>query len=104
MKNNPENKKQQIENLIEKLNYHCHRYHVLDAPEISDEKYDSLYRQLKELDENTGYVLPDSPTRRVGAPPIDKFEKARHTEPMLSLDNAFSHDEVESLINVLKGF
>ncbi len=45
-------------------------------------------------EEQYHYVLPDPPTRRVGAPPLDKFEKVKHTEPMLSPDNAFSHDEV----------
>ncbi|MEJ2684555.1 MAG: hypothetical protein P8Z71_09190 [Candidatus Sulfobium sp.] len=73
---------------------HSYRYYVLDSPVISDAEYDRLYRQLKELQEESGYVPPDSPTLRVGAPPLDKFEKIRHTEPMLSLDNAFSFDEV----------
>jgi DNA ligase (NAD+) len=49
---------------------------------------------LKDIEENYGYVLPDSPTQRVGAPPLDKFEKVRHAEPMLSLDNAFSFDDI----------
>ncbi len=83
-----------IERLVKELNYHSYRYYVLDSPVISDAEYDRLYRQLKELQEESGYVPPDSPTLRVGAPPLDKFEKIRHTEPMLSLDNAFSFDEV----------
>ncbi len=87
-------KKREIENLVRELNYHCYRYYVLDDPVISDEEYDRLYRRLKELEEETGYVLPDSPTRRVGAPPLQKFEKVKHRDPMLSLDNAFSHEEV----------
>ena len=86
--------RQEIEGLVKDLNYHCYRYYVLDAPVISDEEYDRLYRRLKELEEETDYILPDSPTRRVGAPPLDRFEKVRHTEPMLSLDNAFSHDDI----------
>ena len=85
---------QEIRKLVEELNYHCYRYYVLDAPLISDGEYDRLYRRLKDLEERYNYVLPDSPTQRVGAPPLDKFEKVRHTEPMLSLDNAFSHEEV----------
>ncbi|MCL5022588.1 MAG: NAD-dependent DNA ligase LigA [Nitrospirae bacterium] len=86
--------KQEIEKLVKDLNYHNYRYYVLDAPVISDEEYDLLYRRLKELEEKYDYVLPDSPTLRVGAPPLEKFEKVRHAEPMLSLDNAFTYDEV----------
>jgi len=85
----------EIENLVRDLNYHGYRYYVLDAPVISDQEYDVLYRRLKELEERYHYVLPDSPTQRVGAPPVDKFRKVSHTQPMLSLDNAFSYDELE---------
>jgi DNA ligase (NAD+) len=90
----PENIKQEIEKLVKDLNYHNYRYYVLDSPVISDEEYDRLYFRLKDLEEKYRYVLPDSPTIRVGAPPLDKFEKVKHTEPMLSLDNAFSYDEI----------
>ncbi len=86
---------QEIEGLVKDLNEHCYRYHVLDSPVISDKEYDRLYRRLKELEEKSGYVLPDSPTQRVGAPPLDKFKKVRHREPMLSLGNAFSYEEVK---------
>ncbi|MFZ6007619.1 MAG: NAD-dependent DNA ligase LigA [Nitrospirota bacterium] len=87
--------KREIERLVKELNYHCYRYYVLDTPVISDEEYDRLYFKLKGLEEKYGYILPDSPTHRVGAPPLDKFEKVRHKEPMLSLDNAFSYDELK---------
>ncbi len=90
----PKEIKKEIERLVKELNYHCYRYYVLDSPVISDEEYDRLYRHLKELEERYNYVLPDSPTQRVGAPPLDRFEKVRHTEPMLSLDNALSYEEV----------
>src|SRR5512135_129365 len=90
----PSNIKKDIEKLVKALNEHSYRYYVLDAPVISDAEYDKLYRRLKELEEESGYVLPDSPTQRVGAAPLEKFEKVRHTEAMLSLDNAFSHDEL----------
>ncbi|GER94071.1 DNA ligase (NAD(+)) LigA [hot springs metagenome] len=86
--------KKEIERLVKELNYHCYRYYVMDSPVISDEEYDRLYFKLKELEGKYGIVLPDSPTQRVGAPPLDKFEKVRHKEPMLSLDNAFSYDEL----------
>jgi DNA ligase (NAD+) len=90
----PDISKREIERLVKEINEHNYRYYVLDAPVISDEEYDRMFRRLKELEEKYNYVLPDSPTKRVGAPPLDKFEKVKHAEPMLSLDNAFSHDEV----------
>ncbi len=86
--------RQEIEKLVSELNYHSYRYYVLDAPVISDAEYDRLFRRLKELEEKFGYALPDSPTRRIGAPPLEKFVRIKHDEPMLSLDNAFSHDEI----------
>lgn len=87
--------KREIERLVSDLNYHCYRYYVLDSPVVSDEEYDRLYLRLKALEEKYNYILPDSPTQRVGAPPIDKFQKVKHTEPMLSLDNAFSYNDVK---------
>ncbi len=100
----PATLKHVIEKLVKDLNYHCYRYYVLHAPVISDEEYDKRYRHLKELEEKYHYVLPDSPTQRVGAPPLDKFEKVKHTEPMLSLDNTFSHDEVREFDERVKRF
>ncbi len=84
-----------MENLVRDLNYHSYSYYVLDAPVISDQEYDVLYRRLKEMEDTYQYVLPDSPTQRVGAPPLDRFKKVNHTQPMLSLDNAFSYEELE---------
>ena len=98
------NIKKEIEKLVKEINEHNYRYHVLDAPVISDEEYDRLFRRLKELEEQYNHVLPDSPTKRVGAPPLEKFQKVRHTEPMLSLDNAFSHDEVREFDQRVKRF
>ncbi len=86
--------KNEIRRLVDEINYHNYRYYVLDSPVISDEEYDKLLKRLKELEERYNYILPDSPTQRIGAPPLEKFEKVRHKEPMLSLDNAFSHEEV----------
>lgn len=94
MKQIPEDIKKEIEKLVKELNYHNYRYYVLDSPVISDEEYDMMLRRLKELEEKWGYILPDSPTQRVGAAPSEKFEKAEHREPMLSLDNAFSIEEL----------
>ena len=91
----PKHIRDEIGKLVNDLNYHSYRYYVLDSPVISDEEYDRLYFHLKDLEDRYHFILPDSPTQRVGAPPLDKFEKVKHTEPMLSLDNAFSFDEME---------
>lgn len=86
---------ERIEKLRDEIRYHAYRYHVLDDPVISDAAYDSLMRELRELEaEYPELVRPDSPTQRVGAPALDRFEKVEHPEPMLSLDNAFNADEV----------
>jgi DNA ligase (NAD+) len=91
----PKNIRDEIEKLVDDLNYQSYRYYVLDSPVISDEEYDRRYFHLKGLEDRYHYILPDSPTQRVGAPPLDKFHKVKHTEPMLSLDNAFTFDELE---------
>jgi len=77
------------------IEYHNHRYYVLDDPEISDADYDRLMRRLLELESAyPDLVTPDSPSQRVGAEPLEAFGEARHELPMLSLDNAFSDDEL----------
>jgi len=98
----PHTIKQEMTKLVKELNYHCYRYYVLDSPVISDGEYDRLYHRLKELEVTHHYFLPDSPTQRVGAPPLDKFEKVKHTEPMLSLDNAFSYEDIEDFEKRIK--
>ena len=85
----------QIESLREQIRHHNYLYHVLDAPEIPDIEYDRLVRNLQALeDDHPDLVTPDSPTQRVGATPIEAFGTVEHRLPMLSLDNAFSADEV----------
>ncbi|MBI4653796.1 MAG: NAD-dependent DNA ligase LigA [Nitrospirae bacterium] len=101
-KNPPEKIKKEIEGLVKGLNYHCYRYYVLDSPVISDEEYDKLYLRLKELEDKYHYTLPDSPTQRVGLPPLEKFEKVKHREPMLSLENAFSYKDVREFDSRIK--
>ena len=77
------------------LEHHNYRYHVLDAPEIGDTEYDMLFKELVEIEEQHPELrTPDSPTQRVGAAPIEGFASHRHAVPMLSLDNAFGHDEL----------
>ena len=81
--------------LREQLRYHNHRYYVLDDPEIPDAEYDRLLRELQTLEtEHPALITPDSPTQRVGAEPIKAFGEVRHEVPMLSLDNAFSVDDM----------
>ena len=85
----------QIEKLREELRRHEHLYYVLDAPEVSDQEYDALMNRLKRLEaEHPELVTPDSPTQRVGGKPAEGFQKAAHSRPMLSLDNAYSVDEL----------
>ena len=89
--------KLRVEELRDLINYHDYRYHVLDDPEISDAEYDELMRELRGLEEEfPELITPDSPTQRVGGQPTDLFAPARHRLPMLSLDNAFSWEELEA--------
>jgi DNA ligase (NAD+) len=98
----PAHIKVELEKLVSELNDHSYQYHVLDAPLIPDAEYDRLYRRLRDLEDESGYILPESPTQRVGAAPLEKFDKVKHTEPMLSLENAFSHDEVRDFDKRIK--
>lgn len=83
--------------LRDEIEHHSYRYHVLDEPEIADVEYDSLYRELLEIEEAfPELVTPDSPTQRVGAPPSDLFSPVPHRTPMMSLDNVFSLEELEA--------
>jgi len=85
----------EIESLKKDINRHNYLYYVLDKPEATDAEYDRLMGRLQELEkEFPDLVTPDSPTQRVGAAPLKAFGTIRHTIPMLSLDNAFSYDEV----------
>ena len=86
---------------IEKHNRH---YYVLDDPLISDAEYDHLFRRLVELEKKYDLVSPDSPTQRVGAPPLEKFATVRHTLPMLSLNNANNQEEMEEFEERIRRF
>ena len=77
------------------IRYHSHRYYQLDDPEITDAEYDRLMLELLDLEERfPGLASPDSPTRRVGAAPLEKFNAVRHPTPMLSLANAFNVEDI----------
>ena len=82
----------ELRDLLERYNY---RYHALDDPEVPDAEYDRLMLELRALEaEHPDLVMADSPTQRVGAAPVSAFGAVRHRIAMLSLDNAFSDDEV----------
>lgn len=83
-----------MEELRKLIHYHNYRYHVLDAPVISDLEYDRLMAELKQLEaEHPELVTSDSPTQRTGATPSEKFEKVQHPSPILSLANAFGAED-----------
>ncbi len=86
---------QRSEELRSLLAYHNRRYYQSDDPKISDAAYDRLFAELKQLEERYPELLtPESPTQRVGAKPLDKFQPFLHPSPMLSLANAFTEDEI----------
>src|SRR5690242_9579741 len=86
-----------LQALRRELQRHSHLYYVLDAPEVTDSEYDRLTRDVNALEaEHPDLVTPDSPSQRVGAAPAAEFGEVRHAVPMLSLDNAFSQEDLES--------
>ena len=88
---------ERAERLRQAINYHSYLYNVLDAPEISDAEYDALFNELRRLEEEFPALrTPDSPTQRVGGAVLEGFTKVAHPEPMLSLGNAFSGDELRA--------
>ncbi len=87
---NQTNLHQRLEQLRKEICYHNYRYHVLDAPVVSDYEYDQLLLELRDIEaQHPEWITPDSPTQRAGAPPADGFVKVRHPAPILSLANAF---------------
>jgi len=90
---------QRITELREQLEHHGHRYYVLDDPEIGDDAYDALLDELRGIEaEHPELLTPDSPTQRVGAEPVSKLEKVRHPQPLFSLANARSSEELRAWI------
>ena len=89
--------------LREQLAYHGHRYYVLDDPEIGDDAYDALLDELRALErEHPELLTPDSPTQRVGGEPVGKLEKVTHLQPMLSLANARSEEELRAWVERMR--
>jgi len=84
-----------IAELRAEIEHHNRLYYLEDAPEISDAEYDSLFRELRELESSRpDLVTPDSPTQRIGAPPLERFSQVSHRVPMLSLENALTLEEI----------
>jgi DNA ligase (NAD+) len=84
-----------VAELRRQIEHHDHRYYVLDDPDISDARYDALVRELRELEAtHPGLVTADSPTQRIGGEPSRGFAEVRHSLPMLSLDNAFTEQDI----------
>src|SRR3990167_7224793 len=95
----------ELEKLREEINYHNHRYYILDSPVISDAEYDRLFKELQELEKKFPHLItPDSPTQRVGAKPLEEFKTIAHTIPMLSLNNANTVEEAREFDERVKRF
>ena len=89
--------------LRRQLEYHGHRYYVLDDPEIGDDAYDALLDELRAIEaEHPELLTPDSPTQRVGAEPVSSLQKVRHLRPMLSLANARSEEELRAWVTRMR--
>ncbi len=89
------NLKAEIDSLRQAINEHNYRYHVLDDPVLSDGEYDKLFQQLKALEAaHPEFITTTSPTQRVGAAPLAAFQSVQHDVPMLSIDNAFTEDDM----------
>jgi len=93
-----------IAELRRQVEYHNYRYYSLDDPEISDQEYDRMFRELQDLEKaHPAFASPDSPTQRVGAEPLERFEKVEHHAPMLSLANAFDESELKAFHKRIAG-
>ncbi|HEU5104590.1 MAG TPA: NAD-dependent DNA ligase LigA [Solirubrobacterales bacterium] len=96
---------QRAAELREQLAHHNHLYYVLDDPEVGDDVYDALLDELRTLEEqNPELRTPDSPTQRVGAPPLERFEPVQHAEQMLSLGNARNEEELRGWENRIANY
>ena len=93
---------QRMQELVDKLNAYARAYYVEDAPLISDGEYDALEAQLIALEKETGTVLPDSPTHRVGGEPLSKFEEHRHLGRLWSLDKVRTLDGIREWMDRVK--
>jgi len=100
-----EETRKEIHRLRQEIEKHNRYYYVLDDPLVSDAEYDRLFRRLVDLEkQHPEFASPDSPTQRVGAPPLEKFATVRHTLPMLSLNNANNRKEMEEFEERIQRF
>ena len=88
-----------MKEIVEKLNLWAYKYYTLDEPIVSDAEYDKLYDELLKLEKETGVILPNSPTQRVGGEVLEKFEKHTHLKELYSLQKAQSFEELEEFHN-----
>jgi len=94
---------ERIAELRREIERHAYLYYVLDDPEVTDDKYDVLYAELKQLEEDhPELVTPESPTQRVAPQPVGKLEKVPHLEPMLSLDNVRNESEMRAWVERMR--
>ena len=92
-----------IKSLRERINDHNYQYYVLDNPIISDSEYDKLFKELESLEkQNPDFIIPESPTQRIGAKPIESFGTVTHRVTMMSLANAMSSDELNAFDERIK--
>lgn len=91
-----------VRELIDTLNRWAYEYYVLDNPSVSDREYDRLYDELKRIEEETGEVEFDSPTKRVGGDPVKGFEKHAHIRRLYSLDKSVGYDRLSAFITRIK--
>lgn len=97
--------REEIIKLRREIETHNHQYYVLDSPLISDADYDRLFRRLLELEQqHPELATPDSPTQKVGAPPLEKFSTVQHSLPMLSLNNAMDPEELREFEERIQRF
>ncbi len=89
-----------IKNLVKQLNEYRHAYYNQDAPLVSDAEYDRLFDELKELEEQTGFILSNSPTQTVGYYPVSELAKVTHPIPLLSLEKT---KLISELLDFMKG-
>ena len=89
-------KLERMKALVEEINFHNYNYYSLDNPTISDAEWDKLYDELLKLEQETGTVLPDSPSQRVGGETLSKFEKYTHKVPYYSLEKSNTYDRLSS--------
>ena len=87
---------EKMKQLVDILNKYAYQYYVLDNPTVSDKEYDALYDQLVQLEKTSGIVLDNSPTRRVGGEPIDKFQKHTHIARLYSLDKSTTFEQLDA--------